>query len=223
MKERIRVLIADDHAVVRAGLRLLIGTQRDMQVVGEAADGAEALRMVVKSRPDVTLLDLSMPETDGIKTIGRLARLRPSTKVVVLTMYDDPAYVESTLMAGASGYVAKKAADVELLSAIRAVMGGRPAVDAALLRRARPLARPRSIPGPGPAAGLLSRRETEVLVLLSQGYTNRQVAQRLGTSVKTAETYRARLYGKLGIRDRASLVQYVRRVGLLEVAGAVIP
>ena len=204
---KIRILIADDHAVVRAGLRLLIGTQADMAVVGEAADGVEALSVARETRPDVTLLDLSMPRTNGVKTIGQLARLRPPTRVLVLTMYDDPAYVDSALAAGASGYVVKKAADLELLSAIRAVSRGRQAVDAT---RATGGSRLR------PAQGRLSRRENEVLRLLGQGLTNRQVAARLRVSVKTAETYRARLYQKLGFSDRADLVRYALRMGLLE-------
>jgi DNA-binding NarL/FixJ family response regulator len=147
-----------------------------MAVVGEAADGAEALAVAREARPDVTLLDLSMPRTNGVKTIGQLARLRPATRVLVLTMHDDPAYVDSALAAGASGYVVKKAADLELLSAIRAVSRGRHAVDATLTTGGSHST---------PSRGRLSRRESEVLRLLGQGLTNRQVAAQLRLSVKT--------------------------------------
>jgi DNA-binding NarL/FixJ family response regulator len=199
---------------VRTGLRLVIDTQADMAVVGEAADGAEALVVAREARPDVILLDLSMPRTNGVKTIGQLARLRPATRVLVLTMHDDPAYVDSALAAGASGYVVKKAADLELLSAIRAVSRGRHAVDATLTTGGSHST---------PSRGRLSRRESEVLRLLGQGLTNRQVAAQLRLSVKTAETYRARLYEKLGFSDRADLVSYALRMGVLEAERVDIP
>jgi two-component system, NarL family, response regulator NreC len=205
MKPRIAVLVADDHAVLRSGLRLLIDAQADMHVVAEAADGDEALVQAREARPDVTLFDLTMPHTDAMRTIAQLCRERPSNRVLVLTMHDDPAYVDAALDAGARGYVVKKAADLELLSAIRAVAGGRISLDA--------ISRP-SLPKPsrGPR---LSPRETQVLQLLGQGYTSRQVAERLRIGVKSAETYRARLAQKLHLQTRAELTRYALQTGLL--------
>jgi len=128
---RVRVLIADDHSVVRAGLRMLIASQPDMEVIGEAGDGAETIAKATATKPDVVVLDLSMPKSRSTQTIERLVRLDPSPRVLVLTMHDDPAYFRSALVAGASGYVVKNAADVELLTAIRAVSRGRTFVDLA--------------------------------------------------------------------------------------------
>jgi DNA-binding NarL/FixJ family response regulator len=216
---RIRVLIADDHAVLRAGLRMLIEAQADMQVVGEAADGPETVSRARELESDVVLLDLSMPGPGGTATIERLVRLDPSPRILVLTMHDDPAYLRSALQAGASGYIVKKAADVELLNAIRVVHRGgtfvnltRPG-EAALSREVR------HVPRDSPAAGQprpLSRREAEVLRLLAQGHTNQEAADRLAVSIKTIETHRKRLSDKLGLRSRAELFRFAVESGLLE-------
>ena len=186
--QTIRVLVADDHAVLRAGLKLLINAQSDMAVVGEAADGDSTIRSAQATAPNVVLLDLSMPGTRSTQTIEQLMRVAPSARVLVLTMHDDPAYMQAALRAGASGYIVKKAADIELLTAIRAVHHGRTFVD---------LTRPGERP-PGAELGRVSRdssagghtkplsqRETEVLQLLAQGHTNQQAADRLAVSVKT--------------------------------------
>lgn len=213
----IRVLIADDHAVLRAGLRMLIGAQPDMDVVGEAADGAEAVQKVLDTRPDVALVDITMPGSGGIKAIERIRQECPKTRVLVLTMHDVPAYLRSALAAGASGYIVKSAADSELLSAIRAVHRGHTVLDADLAvmvvqgRLGRKAAGSR---GGGPVSPL-SPREREVLDLVAQGYTNQQIAERLGLSVRTVETYRSRLVEKLGLRSRADLVRYALESGLL--------
>ena len=206
----IRILIADDHAVLRAGLRMLIGAQPDLEVVGEAADGDEAVRRVAETRPDVALVDLTMPGSGGIKAIERIREESPATRVLVLTMHDVPAYLRSALSAGASGYVVKSAADAELLSAIRAVHRGRTVLDpglAAAVVQGGLGKKPGAVQAGG-AASLLSPREREVLDLVAQGYTNQQIADRLGLSVKTVETYRSRLVEKLGLRSRAELVRY---------------
>jgi DNA-binding NarL/FixJ family response regulator len=203
----LQVLLADDHAVLRGGLRLLINAEQDMAVVEEAADGPEALRKVRRTRPDVVVLDLTMPRTDPLATIRQIARL--GTRVVVLTMHDDPGYVDSALAAGAHGYVVKKAADTELLAAIRAVSGGRRFLDAGGRRPAR---------APGSAAGRvrqLSGREEQVLRLIGYGFTNREIAGRLRVSIKTVETFRARVCQKLGLHSRADLVRYALHMGLL--------
>ncbi len=213
---RIRVLVADDHAVLRAGLRVLIGAQPDMEVVGEAADGDEAVRKVGEARPDVALVDLTMPGVGGIKAIERIRRESPTTRVLVLTMHDVPAYLRSALAAGATGYVVKRAADSELLSAIRGVSQGRTVLDPMLAATVvqRGIGRRLTAGQPGGPASVLSSREHEVLDLVAQGYTNQQIADRLGLSVKTVETYRARLVEKLGLRSRADLVRYAVDSGL---------
>jgi two-component system response regulator NreC len=217
--ERIRVLIADDHSVLRAGLKLLINAQSDMAVVGEAGDGPATVRSAQATAPHVVLLDLSMPGARFTHTIEQLVRAAPSSRVLVLTMHDDSAYLQAALRAGAAGYIVKKAADIELLTAIRAVHHGRTFVD---------LTRPREpLPGPelgrvsrdSPAGGHakpLSQREAEVLQLLAQGYTNQEAADHLTVSVKTIETHRKHLSDKLGLKSRAQLFRFAVEAGLLE-------
>ena len=213
--KRIRILIADDHAVLRAGLRRLIGEQPDMDVVGEAADGEEAVRRTRELRPDVALMDLTMPGLGGLKAIERIRQDCPETRVLVLTMHDVPAYLRSVLAAGGSGYVVKRAADSELLSAIRSVYRGRTVLDPTLAVQVVQSGLGKRPPvGGGAAAPHLSQREQEVLDLVAQGYTNQQIADRLGLSVKTVETYRARLVQKLGLRSRAELLRYAMDTGL---------
>jgi len=212
----IRVLIADDHAVLRAGLRMLLGAQPDMEVVGEAADGDEAVRKVLETRPDIALIDITMPVTGGVKAIERIRQKCPETRVLVLTMHEVPAYLRSALAAGASGYVVKSAAGSELLSAIRGVHRGRTVLDPALAAVVVQGALGKRTVGSqaGGPGNLLSPREREVLDLVAQGYTNHKIADRLGLSVKTVETYRSRLVEKLGLRSRADLVRYALDSGL---------
>ena len=214
---RIRVFIADDHAVLRAGLKLLINSQSDMEVVGEAADGLATVRGAPNATPHVVLLDLSMPGARYTRTIEQLALQVPEARVLVLTMHDDPAYMRAALHAGASGYIVKKAADVELLTAIRAVHHGRTFVDLT-----RPGESPRTndsgqlsreVPHAGPPRPL-SRREGEVLRLLAQGHTNQEAADHLAVSVKTVETHRRRLSEKLGLKNRAELFRFALERGL---------
>jgi len=215
----IRVLIADDHAVLRAGLKLLINAQADMKVVGEVGDGPATIDSAQATAPHVVLLDLSMPGSRFTQTIEQLVRVAPSSRVLVLTMHDDPAYLQAALQAGASGYIVKKAADIELLTAIRAVYHGRTFVD---LTRPGEEARGhevRRVSRESPAAGhpsVLSQREAEVLRLLAQGHTNQEAADHLAVSVKTVETHRKRLSDKLGLRSRAQLFRFAVEVGLLE-------
>ena len=212
---KIRVLVADDHAVLRAGLRLLINTQSDMEAVGEAGDFAEAVRLARTARPDVLILDLTMPGGSAVQTIERLVRECPQTRVVVLTMHDDPSYLRAALAAGAFGYVVKKAADSELLSAIRAVSQGRAFVDLDLSGAGAVLADEAEGDAESGRGRSLSQREREVLGLLAQGHTNQAVADRLFLSVKTVESYRARLMHKLGLGSRADLIRYAVEAGLL--------
>jgi two-component system response regulator NreC len=215
MTPKVRVVIADDHAILRSGLTLLINSQPDMEVVGEAEDGPQAVQRAASLRPDVLVFDLTMPRTDVTKTIRELLARRGARRVLVLTMHDDPAYLDLAMAAGACGFVTKKAADPELLAAIRSVHSGRPFVDGGVERRASPERAQGSQRTRRRRKGPLSKREYQVLTLLGAGHTNRAIAERLTLSVKTVETYRARLCEKLGLHDRAALVRYALQTGIV--------
>lgn len=195
---------------------MLLDAQSDVEVAGEARDGSEAPRRARELQPDVVLLDLSMPGPPSGEVIRQVLRECPATRVLILTMHDDPAYLASALAAGAAGYVVKKVADEELLSAIRAVHAGRTFVDitGAFSSSSRP--------GPDPSARKrpllndLSRREREVLRLLAQGNANREIADLIGVSVKTVETYRARLQRKLGLKGRSELYRFAVEAGVTD-------
>lgn len=215
----IRLIVADDHAVLRAGLRLLLEAETDMTVVGEAGDAASALALAEQLKPDVVLLDLTMPGASGLAVIAQLRQVSERLRILILTMHDDEAYLRQALAAGASGYLLKKAADVELLSAIRAVHGGgvylhpdhaRGLLDA-MVERARTDRK-----GEAATKQSLSPREEELLRLIALGHTNQQVARQLYLSVKTVETYRSRLMAKLGLANRAELVRYALQRGMLQ-------
>lgn len=212
---KIRVLLADDHALLRAGLRLLINTQPDMEVVAETGDHEAALRATRELQPDVLSLDVSMPEGTCANVIETITREVPGTRVLVLTMHDDAAYFRVVMAAGAFGYVVKKAADVELIDAIRCVARGQvytqitPATDQPDVRTAM------SESAESPLE-TLSKREREVLQLVALGHTNQAVAQQLSLSVKTIESYRARVMAKLGLHNRAQLTQFAIEIGLLQ-------
>lgn len=212
---RIRVLIGDDHATLRAGLRMLIDAQHDMTVVGEAGDGEIVLQQAALVRPDVILLDLTMPNLGGLPALDRLRSVAPDSRTLVLTMHDDPAYFRSAMHAGALGYLHKSAAHGELLSAIRVVHAGKPFVSQAMALALAHDVIAGATAAPPSAKPLLSERERKVLGLLAQGFTNQECAAHLGVSVKTVETYRARLYKKLGVKTRAQLVRFAVGSGLL--------
>jgi two-component system, NarL family, response regulator NreC len=216
---KIRVLFVDDHAIVRAGLRMLINSQADMEVVGEASDGHEGLCQARTANPNVLTLDLTMPGGSGLKILECLRQTCPQTRVLVLTMHEDPSYLRAALAAGALGYVTKSAVDGDLLAAIRSVAQGRTFVTMNLRDNV-----PHQILGdqqtytellPRPAVKSLSSREQEVLKLLAQGYTNKEVGTQLCLSVKTIETHRAHIVDKLGLRSRADLTRYALEMGLL--------
>jgi two-component system, NarL family, response regulator NreC len=214
----IRILIADDHAILRTGLRMLIDAQSDMNVVGEVADGTETVSRAKEVQADVVLLDLTMPGPPAMVTIERLVRLDPSPRVLVLTMHDDPVYLRTALQAGAAGYVVKKAADIELLNAIRVVQSGGTFVNLTRPGEAEAGRGVRQVPRVSPAGGQLkplSEREVEVLRLLAQGHTNQEVADRLAVSIKTVETHRKRLSDKLGLKSRAELFRFAVEARLL--------
>lgn len=213
---KIRVFIVDDHALLRSGLKMLIDAQPDMQVVGQAGDLREALEQAPGADAGVITLDLSMPGAAGVSGVEQLRRAAPAARVLVLTMHDDPAYVRTAIALGASGYVVKSAADTELVSAIRAVSRGRIFVDMHEASFAGPAGEPPAGPS-APSAPIesLSEREREILIEVAKGHTSADIAQRLGLSAKTVETYRARMMQKLGLRSRADIVRLAMECGLL--------
>jgi len=208
-----RVLIVDDHAVVRAGLRLLIDAEADLEAVGEAGDARQAIFEARSTKPDVILMDVVMPDQTGLEVLPTLLHEHPETKVLILSMQDDPRYVREAFAVGASGYVLKEAADSEVVGAIREVAaGGRyvhPELGARLIEADAAAARRAD-------ADPLSDREREVLWLLALGHTNQEIAKRLYISVRTAETHRAHIMQKLRLTTRAELVRYALEKGLLE-------
>jgi two-component system, NarL family, response regulator NreC len=209
----IRVVIVDDHAVVRAGLKLLLEREPGIEPVDEAANATEAIFRVIEHKPDVVLIDVTMPGESGIEAIPKLLEASPATKILVLSMQDDPHYVRDAFAAGANGYVLKEAADSEVVAAIQLVASGGSYVNPALgARLVTADAKERADAQADP----LSEREHEVLRLLALGHTNQEIAKTLFISVRTAETHRAHIMQKLGFGSRAELVRYALEHGLLE-------
>jgi two-component system response regulator NreC len=210
----IRVLVVDDHAVVRAGLRLLLDAEEDIETVAEAGDAREAVFEVRATKPDVVLMDVMLGGgKNGIEATSELIHDSPETKVLVLSMQDDPRYVREAFAAGASGYVLKEAADTELVTAVREVAAGGSYVHPVLGAR---IAAADAEATRSAAEDPLSEREREVLRLLALGHTNQEIAKTLFVSVRTAETHRAHIMQKLRIHTRAELVRYAISKGLLE-------
>ena len=214
MTERTKVLVADDHTIVREGLLSLLREQPDIAVVGAAANGREALEKAQRSFPDVVVMDIAMPLLNGIETARQLRDLLPRTKVIVLTMYADDAYVLQALQAGVRGYLLKKAAAAELLEAIRAVERGEfylsSEISHVLVERYLS-----SGSSAAEAAVALSDRERQILQMIAEGHTNRQIAAALGITPKTVDTHRTRLMTKLDIHDTPGLVRYAIRKGIV--------
>jgi len=208
----VRVLIVDDHAVVRSGIRLLLAQEEDIEPVGEAGTGKEAIFQARALKPDIILMDVVMPDQTGLEALPTLVREHPEVKVLLLSMQDDPRYVREAFAAGARGYVLKEAADAELVAAVREVAAGGRYVDPELGARmiaAEAAAARRAEDDP------LSGREHEVLRLLAMGHTNQEIAGQLYISVRTAETHRAHIMQKLRLSSRAELVRYAIAQGLL--------
>jgi DNA-binding NarL/FixJ family response regulator len=205
-----RVLIADDHGVVRSGLKVLLDRQSDIEVVAEAEDGVEALEKVLAEKPDVAILDVAMPRMTGLQATHEIKKQAPDTQVLILSMHDDERYLFDALRAGASGYVLKRAAGEDLLDAVRAAARGEPFLTPAAQQT---LIRDFLARGEQPE---LTPREQEVVKLIAEAHTNKEIAGILHLSEKTVESHRANVLQKLGMRDRVELVRYAIRHGLVE-------
>jgi DNA-binding NarL/FixJ family response regulator len=211
------VLLVEDHALVRQGVRALLDEEPDINVVGEAGQAREALKLVEELRPDIVLMDLSLPGMDGVELTRRIRKRFPSTRVLVLSMHDSEEYVSRALRGGAAGYILKQSTSTELVLALRAVAAGStflsPGVSQILIsdyvRRAASRERDEA------ALGVLTPREREVLQLIARGLNNRQIAERLYISIKTVETHRGNMMRKLDVHDRASLVRFAIDAGLI--------
>ena len=216
---KIRVQLIDDHSVVRAGVRMLVDHQADMEVVSEAASAMEAVRQAREIRPDVMVLDIGLPGCSGLDAIAPLREASPKSRILILSTHDDQAYLRLALAAGAAGYVAKQANAAELTQAIRTVAAGRSYVNVTLagsqaLQNVLDSRRPQTSP-----IDALSKREKQVLAMIASGQTNQAAADELSLSVKTVETYRRRLMEKLGVSTRAGLVRIALECGLVARAG----
>jgi len=211
----IHILIADDHGVLRAGLRTLLNAEPDLEVIAEASDGNDALRLACELRPDIVLLDISMPGPGGIEVTRRLKEALPELRVLILTAHEDESMLREAVQVGAAGYIIKRAVESELINAIHSVWRGdlyvHPAMTRALLKEMSLF--PVSAE---PAVESLTPREIEVLRLIAKGYTNGQIAKELNLSVRTIESHRANLMGKLELRSRVELVRYAMEHGLFE-------
>jgi two-component system, NarL family, response regulator NreC len=212
MKKKIRILLADDHAVVRQGFRMILAGQPDMEIVGEAGNGREAVEQAEKLNPDVVVMDVAMPELNGIEATRRLAASSPHTRVLALSMHKDSVYVREILRAGARGYLLKDAVDSDLLAAVRAVSLGEgylsPAISEAVLSDYR-----KHVTNP---IDLLTSREREVLQMIAEGKTNKEIATILNLSVYTVDAHRGRIMEKLNLHSSTDLVKFAIRNGLTE-------
>ncbi|MBI2955363.1 MAG: response regulator transcription factor [Chloroflexi bacterium] len=216
--DKITVLIADDHTILREGIRVLLEAQPDIEVVGEAADGNEAVGKARTLLPNIVLMDIGMPGMNGLEATRQIKRLCPDTQVVVLTMHDNEEYIIQILSAGAAGYVLKRAAVKDLVSAIKAVHQGgsflHPAITKKLIRDY--IRRVAEDEDKAPHDGLTDR-EREILKLIAEGNTNQAIADKLCLSIKTVQTHRTHIMDKLGVHDRTDLVKYAIRIGLVEI------
>jgi two-component system response regulator NreC len=215
---RLRVLLADDHVTVRHGLKLLIDSQPDMKVVSEASDGNSALQNALESKPDVIVMDISMPGMNGLVATRALKQLQPAAAIVTLTRHSDDAYLQELLRAGVSGYVLKQSAPAELLQAIRAAGAGRQYLDSTLAARVTAGFLARQGKHHNEAVATLSERESQVLRLIASGYSNKEIAARLVLSVKTVEAHKANGMRKLDLNGRIDIVKYALLQGWLHNA-----
>jgi len=218
--KRIRILIADDHSVVRQGLRSLFQSAREFSVVEEASDGEEAVRLVEERQPDIAVIDISMPKLNGIEATRVIKRSNPPTKVLILTIHEAEEYVYQMICAGANGYVLKNATKKELFEAVRAVAAGErffsPGISKLIIEEFIKRAQQQEAPSPS-LKQILTQREIEVLRLIAQGCTNRQIAEQLFISVRTVNTHRTNIMKKLNIHNTAELVRYAIQTGIAQL------
>ena len=214
MNHKTRIVLADDHPIVLTGLRNLVESESDFEVVGEATSGPDALKVIRDTRPEIAILDISMPGMSGIVLARRLAEEAPEIKILILTLHEDRAYLRQALDAGARGYLVKRSAAANLVSAVRSVIAGGIYIDPAIVNRVIP----RSVSGNHaamPDVRDLTERETEVLKLSSLGFTNKEISHQIGVGVKSVETFKSRGLAKLEIQSRADLLRYASQVGWL--------
>lgn len=213
---KIRILLADDHALVREGTRELLEQEEDLEVVAEAEDGQEAVRLANRLHPEVVLMDIAMPKLNGIEATKQIKATHPDTAVLMLTAYDDDQYVFALLEAGAAGYLLKTVRSGELVKAVRAVHAGESVLSPSIARKVVDhFARPTSERREGPTDGALTEREMEVLELAAKGMTNREIAQALSLSIRTVQAHLTNVFGKLGVGSRTEAVLYALREGWL--------
>ena len=217
MSEPVRVLISDDHAILRSGLKMLLNAEPDIEVIGEATTGEEAIKLAGELKPDLVLMDVSMPGMGGVEATEQIKKRYPQIKVLILTMHESEAYLFRTIKAGGSGYVLKKSADTELISAIHQVIQGesflKPSVTMALAQDYLERVQAGEV---NDTYSTLTEREREILKLIAEGNTNPEIAKLLVISVRTVETHRAHIMDKLGLHHRSELVKYAFRKGLLD-------
>ena len=215
---KIRVLVADDHAIIREGLRVMLGNQPDMEVVAVAANGREAIQLVEKHEPDIAVIDLSMPELNGVEAIQQMMPRHPHLQVVVLSIHESKPYVFRALKAGAKGYLVKETAGLEVVDAVRAVQRGERYLSQSIsdLLTTASFQKLESLIEVSPLE-VLSPREREILQLVAEGKTSQEIAERLSISPKTVDTYRSRLMHKIGVKDVAGLVKFAIQHGVISL------
>lgn len=224
MPMSVRILLADDHAILRSGLHLLIESHPGYTLVAQAEDAEQAVALAEEHRPDVAILDITMPGGGGVRACERILAVCPDTRVISLTMHEDPAYLKAALAAGANAYVLKRSADTCLMEAVEAVSDGRIYIDPALGAQVMQemFDRRKDADDSAPSEGL-SVRERQVLFLLAHGYTNKEAAGELGLSMRSIETYRSRMAEKMGFQSRKEMVRYALEIGLLKPGDQIEP